>query len=417
MLCGVTILGLHDLAACGPAHAPSPAPFSIVIGTDAHLSPVTPLVRDGFTPAILGLVYAPLDRYFDRAATLAPDRILLHLKPDSALSLETLAPLIHDPELTVEPRADGLLLTFKHPTLVVPYFELGWHMVDSGPYELVHHDDASLVFARRAGDGPAQVTVKHFGTEDEVWRRFLAHEIDLVPQVSASALHLLGELKGVRIERLPSEETVALAFNVGTAQLGDVRLRQAIALGLNRRSMAEAVNAEPARAVELSPHDEARARALLEQVSRERGGPVKLHLLVVDAVRSFTLAAVVAQSQLRALGIQVELETLPLSELVARVAKRDFDAALFYSGSSHMYLLNSLSHAVGNASGYENATYDAAIAHGDDDAARAILLRDVPVTLLFRDSVSIVLDGHLCGGAPHIASDLSWLADLRWCGP
>ena len=83
--------------------------------------------------------------------------------------------------------------------------------------------------------------------------------------------------------------------------------------------------------------DPASARALLDRAgyplkpSQERGVPIRFAFtcLVFGNDSRFERLAMIAQKQLADVGIDMQLEPLPLDELAPRIRSGDFDAFLF----------------------------------------------------------------------------------------
>ncbi len=364
------------------------------------------------THVLLPLVFEPLSKYFSSIERLDGERYRLTKRPDSALDIEHLAAVVHDPDVEVRIVGETLEVRFVD-AYFADYLTADQAFVDTGPYEAVGYTSDSLTLRRRSGRGP-EIEVKNFATQDEEWRHFLAGDIDVVPTIPPGAVELVAVSAGVRLETVGHPNTVSLYVNVGAAPLDDVRLRRAIALGLDRSAVSlTAVRHGAPDFIPAKNRDE--ARALMADVERDHGH-IRLDLLVITSEKSFALAALAIQAQLSSLGIDVQLEAVPPD--TRRSVDHQFDLLLWFGGAAEPEdLAKYISTALTDKSHYVNPAYDDAVARKDWPAARAMLERDLPIIPLYEDVEVVAIDGRLCGGRPETRADLTWLADLHPCAP
>jgi peptide/nickel transport system substrate-binding protein len=150
-----------------------------------------------------------------------------------------------------------------------------------------------------------------------------------------------------------------LDFNLDTPLLQDIRVRRAIAQGLDRQALVdtlfdghvpvldswilpEQAAAAPTDRLTRYPHDPEEAQRLLDEVGwadsdgdgiRERAGePVVIELLTTDGAPLRDQVAERFTADMAALGIQVNVRALPVQELYSRdgpLFRREFQVAQF----------------------------------------------------------------------------------------
>ena len=181
-----------------------------------------------------------------------------------------------------------------------------------------------------------------------------AGEVDLVIGVRPDRYDELAAREGLRGLEHPTLSYSAVAWNGRRPPLDDPRVRRALTLAIDRRQILEALRAghgelatSPvppshwAHAADLEPlpHDPERARALLAEAgvggaatSADSSSRSTLTLrLLVPAESDFNRdLAEVVQSDLREVGVALELRLLEFATLVETItgADRDFDAVL-----------------------------------------------------------------------------------------
>ncbi|MCE9580863.1 MAG: ABC transporter substrate-binding protein [Deltaproteobacteria bacterium] len=266
-------------------------------------------------------------------------------------------------------------------------------------------------------------------------------------------LDLLGDLAAqdaVHVERGPSALLTYLMMNTEDPQLKDPRVRQAIALALDREAIIHAKLSD--RAVVATgllppdlwayrgdvarwPHDPARARALLDEAGvrdPDGAGPEpRLRLTYKTSSDAFRLAiARVIAAQLADVGIEVEVRAFEFATFFADVKKGQFQlASMQTSDITEPDYLYTYFHSDripgpknpdgGNRWRYRNARVDALTTLGRrqlDRAARLatygevqeILARDLPIIPLWHEDNVAITNAAVHG--------YTILPNARWAG-
>lgn len=246
--------------------------------------------------------------------------------------------------------------------------------------------------------------------------RALAGELDVLPNLRPADVTRVARSPGLRALRWPalSSGLVILAVRGdGTNDtphplFGDRRVRLALAHAIDRPRLAGAALGSAAVAARgplpvallrdsadlLPAFDPAHAAALLDSAGwrAARPGAVRQHgdrrlrfTLLIPSAPGARRVAVLVQSQLRRVGVAMDIEAADQATIVARLTERRFDAALLAldwdpDPLSARQLWGSDAIAGGaNFSGYRNPAFDSAIAGaaatGDPAAARAFAAR------------------------------------------
>jgi len=240
------------------------------------------------------------------------------------------------PKHVLEPKA-GLAGTFDDD------------FVGCGPFRyLFRHKDQKVVLARNKlywkEVGPEYVVVRM--VPDEATRVLSVMSGSghvLVNNLSPPVVRRLEERNDVRVLHKKAACTTYLAFNLLDERLADVRVRKAIALGMDRdiivrdqfRDMAVVANGilPPIHwaycdDVEKYGYDPARSRELLDEaglaVDPETGFRAKFTLKVTTDRFRRNIGSIIAY-KLASIGIKVELLPLELSTFLADVRKGNFE--------------------------------------------------------------------------------------------
>jgi len=168
--------------------------------------------------------------------------------------------------------------------------------------------------------------VSFIRVKDETVRvlKLVRGEVDLVQNdLSPELLGYLKKQEGIKVTQGKGSNFTYLGFNLEDPMVGKKDIRRAIAMAINRDAIIKYVmnaSARPANALLLPDHwagnpdlkeiayDPVAAKVLLEQNGFNESHP--LHLTYKTSTNAFRLRlATVIQSQLREVGIQVDLQS------------------------------------------------------------------------------------------------------------
>ncbi|RAY16957.1 hypothetical protein DPM19_01985 [Actinomadura craniellae] len=179
-------------------------------------------------------------------------------------------------------------------------------------------------------------------TSDVATAQLGTGEMDLA-QVSPTDLAAVRKLKGVKVVTAKSPGFNRIAINQSQGRFKDVRVRQALLHAVDRKGLVDKVLGGAGTVVDssfygdLAPagagyaYDPAKAKSLLTAAGWDAAKPVTLSW--VPGQRDRDTAATVIQSQLKAVGVNVELKQVQVDELLSSYEKKSFDLALFGGGN------------------------------------------------------------------------------------
>lgn len=171
-------------------------------------------------------------------------------------------------------------------------------------------------------------------------------EIDVVagPGIGEIPLEDWNLVKGAANLRTVTEPSIGYQFaaiNSARPYLSDARVRQALALAINRQMMVDQLyQGEAVLAVgpfspvipyvnenlEPIPYDPARARQLLAEAGWDANRTLELLVPTGNVLRE--RSATIMQANLQAVGVRVRIQRLDFPSVLARVFADDFDLAL-----------------------------------------------------------------------------------------
>jgi peptide/nickel transport system substrate-binding protein len=219
--------------------------------------------------------------------------------------------------------------------------------VSSGPYLLKSwHHESSLVFVPnpRYWRGPPklrELVWKVIPDTNTLMSQLQTHEIDIYPNVDENSVARLEGIPGIRILHRVIANWRHLGINCSRPFLSDVRVRRAIAEGVDWKHLVDTVYhgydelavsdiyPDSWAAPSLPPYryDPAAARALLAQagwhpgpdgILRKNGDRLRVTLSATTSAKSNEQAEVVIQSMLRNLGIEIDVRNYPSSYMFAQ---------------------------------------------------------------------------------------------------
>lgn len=246
--------------------------------------------------------------------------------------------------------------------------------------------------------------------------------------VTLDMVHALAQSPNVKVESGASSIAIYMTLNVQDPVLRDRRVRQAMALAIDKPAIIEALwrgQARPAdtllpsghwaaaRAGEIPvyPHDVERAKHLLDDAGFRPGRDgVRLRVSLKTSTDETTrLLAVVLQQQMRAVGIELTLRSAEFGTFYADITKGAFQMYILrWIGSNedpdifrYAYATASFPPRGGNRGRYSNPQVDALIAKAagetDDGMRRAdyveiqrIVAEDLPVIPLWYPNNEVV---------------------------
>jgi peptide/nickel transport system substrate-binding protein len=363
-------------------------------------------------PKLAGLISAKSGAFASVERVEARDRLTVVVRmkqPDAGLLFN-----LSDGQFGVVPRGAGA--------------DFGLHPVGSGPYRFVSQvQDKEVVLERFEGcwsnrdqeTGNREQKTGNINTNNG--ERIERVRFEVVPDTITSALELqkgsadaasnvltpdmvyaLRDAPGLETASGPGSNVWYLNFNVADPALRDKRVRQAIAMAMDREAIVAALWRGHARLAESLlpkgqwaaatdaetahyPHDSARAAELLEEAGLHAGPDgVRLRLtLKISTDVTTRLLAAVLQQQLRSAGIELKIRSAEFGTFYADVTHGAFQMYLLkWVGSNedpdiyrYMYSSESFPPKGANRGHYVNARVDellakAAVESGPDSEVR-----------------------------------------------
>ena len=219
--------------------------------------------------------------------------------------------------------------------------------IGSGPFVIESWEPGTLLVLRanpRYWRGPPKlhkIEYRIIPSQNTLLTQVMSHNIDLyydAPEVQYATLETVG---GYRITRVPNMTYEHIDFNCRRPPLDDVRVRRAIAYGIDWKKLADDVyfgldtqgmaDTPPMLfaydpSVTPYPHDPVRAGALLDAAGwragpdgmrRKGGDPLRIDMVTTSGVTSRLKAEELIQQDLRAIGIAVDIHNYPANLLFA----------------------------------------------------------------------------------------------------
>mgnify|MGYP002387211303 FL=1 len=367
MLRGALLLVAVALTACDDAARPPPALAMGLAQAPTTLDPRHAI--DAASARICRLLYRPLVAVDERGVAVpvladwervAPDRYLFSLRPDapafadgsavtardvaatyaSVLDPATASP--HRGALAAVTRVEALddarvAFQLSRPDPLFPaYATIGIlpaaALAADRDFDAAPLGNGPFVLARREGDGRLRLRRRSDGlaidfveVKDPTVRalKLLRGEIQLVQNdLPPELARYLGDQAGIRLDSRPGTSFAYLGLNLEDPALADARVREAIALALDRDAIVAALFrglAEPGESIlppdhwagaELPapPHDPARARTLLGEAGFGPARPLRLEYKTSADPFRLRLATVI-QHQLARAGIETTIRS------------------------------------------------------------------------------------------------------------
>jgi peptide/nickel transport system substrate-binding protein len=262
--------------------------------------------------------------------------------------------------------------------------------IGTGPYYFAEQTDTSVVL--RAHTHYSQGTPKiqrlifqPYPTLRQAWSSLLRGEIDALWNMSGDALEFLTS-ESIETFSFPRHYAYVMAFNSKRPTLRTPAVRRALNAAINRKVIIETVlkgRGRPAdtpiwpghwaydQSVSGYSYDPSLAKTTLEALgiggftrSSGEGGRLVIKCMVPKDRATLEKLALSLQTQLYDVGIDLQLESVSLSEFDKRLRGGNFDAAVFDMGSgaalSRVYLFwrSPGEYAGLNVFGYRNPAAD-----------------------------------------------------------
>ena len=257
---------------------------------------------------------------------------------------------------TVEPTDDGIIVQLSQPTGALPEdldLQLEFDGAGTGPYREVSSSENEIVLERfdqyhRGRPAIRRVIVRSGMTRRPAWTSLLRGEIDMVTNVGSDTLQFLGS-EQIELRSFLRRYQYVVAFNHRRQQLAPA-VRRAMNLAIDRRLIVdkELAGGGLEATSPLFPshwafdatvagyrYDPAAATALLDAggvFARTTGqGTRKTRLsftcLIPEGVVIAERIGLEVQRQLSRVGIDMQLEAVPIKDYGDRMESGDFDAA------------------------------------------------------------------------------------------
>jgi ABC-type transport system substrate-binding protein len=363
---------------------------------------MTPDVTTTITTFVSPLVYGAAAAEYFSSLSSHDGVIELSRRPEAPLTAKELAAAVaHKDVLAAEASGEVVRLHLRDAS-AAEGIDLNTSFLEAGAFRVASHRPGQMILQRRLErrpDQPAAIEIIDVGGQDEEWRRFMAGEIDIIPVALPGAMRQLRSLEHVRAIPVGEPTVVALWFRMDSGPTADRDLRAHIASVISRRGLVRLLGSGEAR----GDIDEQKAILSAPQPA--------LRLVTYTGYSDLVRVAMALEQQLGAVGIALTIESLPMTELIARISARAFDLALVPGDLTSRYWHRLPFY------GYAPPDFTVAVAAGDEAAVKAILDRDLPLTPLFSFRELVVTVDRVCDVHPRASNDLSWLADVRWCHP
>lgn len=288
---------------------------------------------------------------------------------------QTASPLADVPVAAIRAEGDAVVFELAEPALTLPAVLTHYStqilapasydaqgqvtaVVGTGPYEIESLElPASITTTRSAawrGEAPAVEGVEFQTVGRPEQRALLAasDQADVVFGLEPAGRQRIESSGSARMESSLQPRTILLKVNAGHPVLGDVRVRRALSLALDRESMAEAVLRErelaatqllpPSLAawqadVEPLTQDQDAARALLAEAGwvpaadgtlQRDGQPLRLTLTTYPDRPELPALATAIQAALAEIGVTLAVDVTNSSEIPAGHADGSLELAL-----------------------------------------------------------------------------------------
>jgi peptide/nickel transport system substrate-binding protein len=304
----------------------------------------TSLFHDG-TPADAQAVRASLERSI---ASLDRD-----LSPGLADILAIDTPSPH--ELVIRLRNQSTFLLDDLGVAILKITANG-QTVGTGPYITaapVEGQISLLAFDRHYRGTPniGRVVIRPYPTVRTAWAAMMRGEIDFLYEVGQDAREFIEGEASTTVFPFLRNYVYGVIFNARRDIFRDARIRRALNYAVDRQVIVQQGFSSRAKPISVpawpehwafdqtaadSPHDPARASAILEsaglrELRHVQGRPAaKLHFTCIfpENLPLWERLALLVQRDLARIGVDMQLEALPINQFNERLASRRFDSVL-----------------------------------------------------------------------------------------
>jgi len=229
-------------------------------------------------------------------------------------------------------------------------------VVATGPYVITRSEASQIemeAFPKHYRGTPkiSRIVWRPYATVRTAWAAMMRGEVDFLYEVGHDAREFIENETSVKVFPFLRNYVYAVIFNSRTNKFTDPRIRQALSYAVNRQrivSLAFKGHARPISGFAWPEHwaydtsaadhgyDPTRASALLNSSPRkvtmgEQGRPAaRLHFkcLFPENLPLWERIALLMQRDLAQIGVDMEVESVPISEFNNRLATGDFDTVL-----------------------------------------------------------------------------------------
>ena len=231
-----------------------------------------------------------------------------------------------------------LVLGILPAALIAANHPFNQYPIGSGPYSFIAWPEEGRLQLQRRRDAQMLEFIRVADTTVRVLK-LVRHEIDMLQNdLSPELIRYLGRQQGIVVQKGKGTNFTYLGINLQDAQLAKPPIREAIAYAIDRSAIIRYVfdgAARPASALLPPDHwagvkelkgydyDPARARRLLDDLGFNAQNPLRLtYKTSSDPFR--IRVATILQSQLAAVGIQVDLRTYDWGTFYADIKAGNF---------------------------------------------------------------------------------------------
>jgi peptide/nickel transport system substrate-binding protein len=285
----------------------------------------------------------------------------------------------------------------------------------TGPFKLVSFEPDRLIAVTRnehyydsARPYADRVEVLVYPDSTAESSALIAGDIDLIPAAQPSQYSRLASASGVAALRLPSGQFLNVNMGCDQKPFSDVRVRQALALTVDRAAMVGFVaegygtpgNDSPLNSayhfyknIPLREPDIAKAKQLLAEAGYPNG--IDLTLIASDTPGTRTQMGVAMREMAKPAGFRINVQTMPHATYLAQVWKKGPFYVGFYNmqpTADAIFSLLYISNAPWNETRWNNKEFDALVAQarGTVDEAKRRALYDQAQVMMHEQVPSVI---------------------------